>query len=187
MAGEKLNKRMVKSAVLADLFSITTRRIQQLTKDEILTGEKIGGHYQYELSKSIKDYIAYLNEKNAGKENPEIETLETKKLSAECEYKEAKAKMAQYELQELEGKLHQSEDVEFMLEDLASNIKQLLLAVPPRLCKEVTATKDSRKVLKILNDEMNAVLTQLSNYSYDENFFKDRARNRKGWEQLEDE
>lgn len=186
LASGKLNKRMVKSSVLSELFGVTTRRVQQLAQEGVLSVTKDGNENHYELSEAIKEYITYLNERVDGKGNKEVEGLETQKLKAETEYKQAKAKMVNLELKELEGQMHRSEDVEFMLEDMILNIRQLLLSLPGRLAVSVKNAKSPKVIAKIINDEICSVLTQLSDYSYDPNFYKQRVRERKGWEQ-EDE
>lgn len=181
-----MNKKMVKSAVLAELFGITTRRIQQLAKEGILSVTKVANENQYELSQAIKEYINHLNERADGKGNKEIESLETQKLKAETEFKQAKAKMVGMELRELEGQMHRSEDVEFAIEDLVLNVRQLLLAMPGRLAVDVSNSKNSKVASKLISDEVNSILNQLSDYTYNPNFYKQRVRDRKGWEQ-EDE
>ena len=89
--------------------------------------------------------------------------------------------MAQYELKELEGKIHRSEDVESIIEDLAINIRQVLLALPTRVSVEVINSKSRKEATNIIANEVNLVLMQLSNYEYNPQFYKDKARNRKGW------
>ena len=58
---------MVEAAMVAKLFNLTVRRIQQLTQDGVLTTELVDKKRRYDLLLTVQKYIAYLQEKVAKK------------------------------------------------------------------------------------------------------------------------
>ena len=181
MSNSKANEKMVKTKVIAELFDLTPRRIQQLTQEEILTAKKVGNENQYELYQTVKDYLNYIKLQIDEKSTPELIDLEMLKLKAEVDIKQAKAKMAQLDLKELQGQMHRSEDVEFAITDMALNIKSILLALPGRLAVDVLEAKTPAAAQTIIKNSVNNILTELSNYQYDADVYKTRVRERKKW------
>lgn len=181
MAVEKLNKKMVKTSVLAGLFGVSDRRVQQLATDGILSTQKVGTENQYELSTAVKEYILHLQSRIEGKANKENVSLETQKLQAETDFKKAKARMAQLSLKELEGQMHRSEDVEASFTDLVMTIRSLLLSLPGQLAVDVCEAATPNVASGVIKKGIEQVLTELSEYKYDPEKYRERVRNRQGW------
>ncbi len=96
--GEDANLQSTK--VIAKIFGVSTRRVEQLKTDGIIKGQ--GKPTKYDLLPTIQAYIRYLSDKANGREKREtLADLEEAKLRAEVDIKEAKAKAAQMELKEL--------------------------------------------------------------------------------------
>ena len=55
-------KNYVDTKIIATLFGLTARRIQQLTQDGILETEQVGRQRRYDLLDTVRRYIAYLQE-----------------------------------------------------------------------------------------------------------------------------
>ena len=75
--------------IIASLFNVSVRRIQQLTQDGILPTVETAGGRRYDLVPTIQRYVKYLSEKAYGKSHSEAENeLKRQKLEKEIELKE---------------------------------------------------------------------------------------------------
>lgn len=182
-----------RSEEIAKIFNLgTVRRIQQLTQDGIIqtveVKEKGRTVRRYDLIPTVSSYIEHLQEKAHGREQKKTSLAkEEEKLQAEVEIKKAKAKMAQIELEELEGKVHRAEDVESMTTDLCLNIRSALLAMPGKLAVDLATISDAAEISSIIKEEACEILEELSSYQYDPEEYKNRVRERKGFEVLDEE
>jgi len=183
MPDNGLDGKLVGSNTLAGLFEVTTRRIQQLTKEDIITSIKVKGANRYEYEPTIKQYIKYLSDKANNRESKDSEAMKTeaRKSKAEADLKESKASMAALELNELEGKMHCSEDVEAMTTDLVFAIRGMIMALPGRLAIDVANIKTAAEASECIKKECHGILNDLANYKYDPEEYKRRVRDRKGW------
>ena len=69
--------------VIASLFGVSVRRVQQLTQEGIIATTKTIEGNRYELGPTIQRYIKYLSEKAYGKSKSEKEMeLREQKLQA---------------------------------------------------------------------------------------------------------
>mgnify|MGYP000290864136 CR=1 FL=1 len=62
------NTKLVDSKTIAALFDMTPRRVQQLTKEGVITAVKEGNANRYDLLPTIQRYIRYLTAKANGRE-----------------------------------------------------------------------------------------------------------------------
>lgn len=186
MAANDSVKYLVKVEVIANIFQVTVRRVQQLTQEGIIqTQEKVENGRKvrrYDLIPTIMQYIKYLNDKATGKEKKtSMAEKEEQKLQAEIDMKMAKAKIAQLNLDELEGRLHAAEDVEAMTTDLVLNVRSALLSMPGQLAVDVAEVTDPAECSEIINKVVIDILDDLSRYQYDPNEYRRRVRERQGW------
>lgn len=185
MAETKQN--LQETPVIAKLFGITERRVQQLAKDGILP---VAGKrpYKFDLLPTIQAYIRHLNDRLASKDKGEqYSTAEFDKLRAEANIKQSKDKIAEMQLKELEGKMHRSEDVEAMTEDLVFTIRSMILALPGRLAMDVTQAASAAEASAIIRAECNKILNELAGYRYDPEEYQRRVKDRQGFSALSDE
>ena len=181
------NQNLQSTQVIAKIFGVTTRRVEQLKTEGIIKGQ--GKPTKYDLLPTIQAYIKYLSDKAYGREEKKskVET-EEQKLKAEANLKTNKARIAELQVKELEGKMHRSEDVEAMTNDLVYTIRSMLLALPGRLAIDVMQAKTANEASAIIRAECYKVLEELSEYKYDQEEYQRRAREREGWgEPLEDD
>ena len=76
--------------VIASLFGVTVRRVQQLTQEGIISTTKTKEGNRYELAPTIQRYVKYLSDKAYGKSKSEKEAeLREQKLQAEIALKES--------------------------------------------------------------------------------------------------
>ena len=178
-------KNYVESKVIATLFGLTVRRIQQLTQDGVLKTEQVGKQRRYDLLDTVRRYIAYLQEKVNSKGGTKDDTEnESRKIKADADLKATKAEIAEMELQELKGEMHRSEDVEAMTSDLVFTIRSMILALPGRLAIDLATIDKPAEISERIKQEVHAILLELSNYSYDADAYKKRVRDRQGWGEL---
>ena len=171
------------TAVVASLFGVSERRIQQLASDGIIEGKKVSGVYKFDLLPTIKRYIAYLSDKANGR-NTVNKKAEEDKLHAEAALKQAKAEMAEIQLKELQGKMHRSDDVEAIMTDLVYTIRSMIIALPGRLAVDVAEAKTASEASEIIRKECHILLNELSNYKYDPAEYAKRVRDREGWQEI---
>ena len=173
MAEKKGAQNLQGSDVIAKLFDVTPRRIQQLTKEGVIVATKEGNAYKYDLLPTIQRYIKYLSDKANGRDKKDEKT-DQEKARAEVQLKEPK------------GKMHRSEDVEALTSDLVYTIRSMIIALPGRLAVDVAAVSTAPEASELIRAECFAILEELSNYKYDPEEYARRVRDREGWQELND-
>ena len=186
MADAMAGKNLQKVEIIAKLFQVTVRRIQQLTQEGVLQTIEITENNRkvrrYDLMPTIQAYIKYLSDKAYGRDQKEsVSNKEEEKLQAEVEIKKAKAKIAQLELDELEGRMHSAEDVESMTTDLCLAVRSALLFMPGQLAIDVAEVTDAAEISEIIKSTVNDILDELSRYEYNPDEYRRRVRERQGW------
>lgn len=186
MADAKTEKNLQDSKVIAKLFQVTVRRIQQLTQEGILETVEIKRGKctlrRYDVVPTIQAYIKYLGDKAYGREQKEsVADKEEEKLQAEVDMKKAKARIAELELDELEGRMHSADDVEAMTTDLCLAVRSALLSMPGQLAVDVAESTDAAEISEIIKATVNDILDELSRYEYDPDEYRRRVRERQGW------
>lgn len=166
--------------VIAKIFGVSTRRIEQLKAEGVIKGQ--GRPTKYDLLPTIQAYIKYLSDKANGREKRETDAeLETAKLEAESRFKKAKADMAELELKELRGELHRASDVEAITTDHVMYLRSMLMAMPGKLAVDVAAIDSAPEAAERIKQEVYGVLDRLAGYRYDPEEYKRRVRERQGW------
>lgn len=175
--------------IIAKLFDLEERRVQQLAKEGVLPVVS-RRPYQFDLLPTVKAYIKYLRERANGKEAKTADTVkaEADKLRAEADLKQSKAKIADMQLKELEGKMHRSEDVEAVTNDLVYTVRSMIMALPGRLAMDVVQCASANEASALIRSECYKILNELAGYQYDPEVYQRRVRDREGWgESIADE
>ena len=182
-------KNLQGSAIIAKLFGVTDRRVQQLAKEGIIpVAQK--KPYKFDLLPTVQAYIKYLSNKANGKEGKSDDTVQAEydKLRAEADLKKHKADIAEMQLKELEGTMHRSEDVEAMTNDLVYAIRSMIMALPGRLAMDIVQVSTPAEASALIRSECNKILNELAGYKYDSEAYQRRVRDREGWgDMLSDE
>lgn len=177
------NKQNLQSSeIIAELFGVTERRVQQLAKEGIIPAVQ-KRPYKFDLTPTVQTYIKYLSDKANSKEQKCIDTVqaEADKLRAEADLKQSKAKIAEMQLKELEGKMHRSEDVEAMTNDLVYTVRSMIMALPGRLAMDVAQLTNANEASALIRSECYKVLNELSGYKYNPEAYMRRVKDREGW------
>ena len=177
------------SAIIAKLFGVTERRVQQLAAEGIIPAVT-KKPLKFDLLPTVQTYIKYLSLKANSREPKSNDNVqaEADKLRAEADLKQSKAKIAEMQLKELEGTMHRSEDVEAMTTDLVYTIRGMIMALPGRLAMDVVQAGTAAEASALIRNECYKILEELSGYEYDPEAYQRRVRDREGWNvQVDDE
>lgn len=174
------NQNLQGVAVIAKIFGVTTRRIEQLKAEGIIQG--CGKPTKYDLLPTIQAYIRYLSDKANGREKKETTAeLEEQKLRAEVRIKRAKAEQADLALKEVQGKYHRAEDVEAVMTDIVFQLRALLMAMPGKLAVDLAGTHTAPEQADRVKQEIHYILNTLADYRYDPEEYHRRVVERQGW------
>lgn len=181
----EIKKNLQGSAVIAKLFGVTDRRVQQLAKEGVIPAAQTRP-YKFDLLPTVQAYIRHLSAKANGKEQKSADTVqaEADKLRAEADLKQSKARIAELQLKELEGKMHRSEDVESMTNDLVYTIRAMIMALPGRLAMDVTRATNANEAEVLMRSECYKILEELAGYKYDPEVYRRRVMDREGWSDM---
>lgn len=175
-------KNLQGAAVIAKLFGVTDRRVQQLAKEGVIPAVQTRP-YKFDLLPTVQAYIRHLSDKANGREQKSADTVQAgaDKLRAEADLKQSKAKIAELQLKELEGKMHRSEDVEAVTNDLVYTIRSMVMALPGRLAMDVTQVTNANEASALIRSECYKILEELAAYKYDPDVYQRRVMDREGW------
>jgi phage terminase Nu1 subunit (DNA packaging protein) len=147
---------------LAELFGLTEMRIQQLAKSGTVVKS---AHGQYLLWKSIQGYIAFLQERAAGR------SAGTDDIDPESyEHHRARLYAARADAQEvlaarLKGTVHDASAVAAVMNEMIANARSRLLAIPSISASKVADISDPNECLEILTDAIHEALAELASYN----------------------
>ena len=179
---ENPKQNLQSTEIMAKLFELDPRRVQQLAKEGVLPAAS-QRPYKFDLLPTVKAYIRYLRDRANGKEAKTADTVkaEADKLRAEADLKQSKAKIAELQLKELEGKMHRSEDVEAMTNDLVYTARSMIMALPGRLAMDVVQAGSANEASALIRAECYKILNERAGYQYDPEADRRRVRDREGW------
>lgn len=179
---ENPKQNLQSTEIMAKLFELDPRRVQQLAKEGILPAAS-QRPYKFDLLPTVKAYIRYLRDRANGKEAKTADTVkaEADKLRAEADLKQSKAKIAELQLKELEGEMHRSEDVEALTNDLVYTARSMIMALPGRLAMDVVQAGSANEASALIRTECYKILDELAGYQYDPEAYRRRVRDREGW------
>lgn len=173
-------KNLQPSSVIARIFQVSVRRVEQLKAEGVIKGE--GKPTKYDLLPTIMDYIRYLSDKAHGRARKEsIDEKLEKKLDAEIRYKQAKADKSVFERDELKGTLHRAEDIEKLTNELVFSVRSMLLAMPGRVAMDLAALNTAPEVSAYMARHVGALLDDLAQHEYSPEAYAALVREREGW------
>lgn len=127
---------LYKSDVIAQLFGVSVRRVQQLTQDGIINTVKDpnGGGRKYELFSTVQAYTKYLSDKAYGRErSDENSRLKDDKLQVEIALKESQLELHQVKTKIAQGEYISKEDVKLDFQRFFIAFKKFAMAIPNRI------------------------------------------------------
>ena len=151
--------------VIADLFGLSVRRIQQLTQDGVLETVETKSGRRYEMVPTVKKYIKYLSDKAYGKSKTETEKkLKEQKLRAEVALKESQGELHRLRTEIAAGKYISVEEVKLDYSRFFVSLKRFAMSVPSRLAGRLAGFADPVEVRQLENELHNEVQRLLNNF-----------------------
>ena len=151
------------TTAIAQLIGRSTRRVQQLTQDGVLSTEVPpgGGARRYRTARTIQDYMAYQEQKaREDLSGSTLEELTIKKLQAEVELKESQGALHKLKTAIAEGKYLPAEQVSGDLSDFLRRLKQFADRIPARAAGTMSGYLDgaaARAMKKDLQQELDGL------------------------------
>ena len=151
------------TTAIAQLIGRSTRRVQQLTQDGVLTTEVPpgGGARRYRTARTIQDYMAWQEQKIRDElSGSTLEELTIKKLQAEVELKESQGALHKLKTAIAEGKYLPAEQVSGDLSDFLRRLKQFADRIPARVAGTMSGYLDgaaARAMKKDLQQELDGL------------------------------
>ena len=151
------------TTAIAQLIGRSTRRVQQLTQDGVLSTEVPpgGGARRYRTARTIQDYMAYQEQKIRDElSGSTLEELTIKKLQAEVELKESQGALHKLKTAIAEGKYLPAEQVSGDLSDFLRRLKQFADRIPARAAGTMSGYLDgaaARAMKKDLQKELDGL------------------------------
>ena len=147
--------------IIAQLFGVTVRRIQQLTQEGVLpTTETVDGR-RYDLVPTIQQYVKYLSDKAYGKNRSEKEMeLWEQKMKAEIALKESQSELHRLKTDIAAGRYISVEEATMDYSRFFVAFKKFALSLPGRLITRISGLVDPTEARHI-EKELQADVTQL--------------------------
>ena len=160
---------LYRTEVIAQLFGVSVRIVQQLTQEGIIQTTKTldeNGHTvrRYDLVPTIQNYIKHLSEKaygKSGRTDKEIE-LREQKMKADVALKESQGELHRLKTEIAAGKYISIEEVKMDYSKFFVVFKKFATSLPARLISMISGSMDpaeARRVEKELAGEVNRLMT----------------------------
>ena len=150
-----------KVEVIANLFGVSVRRIQQLTQDGVISTVQTSQGRRYELAPTIQRYIKYLSDKAYGKSKSETELkLKENKLRAEVALKESQGELHRLRTEIAAGNYISVEEVKMDYSRFFISFKKFAMSIPSKLAGRLTGFVDPVEVRQ-LEKELQSEVTKL--------------------------
>ena len=149
--------------VIAQLFNLSVRRIQQLTQDGVIDTVKVQGRGRcYELVPTIQKYVQYLSDKAYGKDRSEKELeLREQKMQAEIALKESQGELHRLRTEITAGKYISVEEVVLDYQKFFVTFKNFAMALPARVADQIGGSVEpleARRIEKEIQQEIKRLL-----------------------------
>lgn len=160
--GEIRGGSLYRVEIIAQLFGVTVRRIQQLTQEGVLPTTETPEGRRYDLVPTIQKYVKYLSDKAYGKNRSEKELeLREQKMKAEIALKESQGELHRLKTDIAAGKYISIEEVTLDYTRFFVTFKKFAMSLPSRLAGIVNGYVDpleARHIEKDLQDEILKLL-----------------------------
>lgn len=150
--------------VIAALFNLSVRRIQQLTQEGVLPTVETKSGRRYELVPTIRRYVEYLSNKAYGKNKSEAEAeLKQQKLKAEIDLKELQSEHRKIQNDIATGKYIGIDEVQSDYRQFFIVFKKFALGIPSKLSVRLNGLVDDPSAIRSVEAELNRDILALLN------------------------
>lgn len=140
--------------IIAKLFGLTTRRVQQLSAEHVIPKAERG---RYELVPAVQGYIKYLKDRAIGGDIGAGDESEHKRRLLK-----ARADIAEMEAERLAGDLVPTEEVERVWTDIMGRVKTRMQAVAPKASPLTSVDNTTQGNHEIIETFINEGLAELA-------------------------
>ena len=148
--------------IIAQLFGVSVRRIQQLTQEGVLPTTETPEGRRYDLVPTIQSYVQYLSDKAYGKNRSEKELeLREKKMNAEIALKESQGELHRLKTEIAAGKYISLEEVTLDYTRFFVTFKRFAMSLPSRITGIIGSyvePLEARHIEKDLTGEIQKLL-----------------------------
>ena len=148
--------------IIAQLFGVSVRRIQQLTQEGIISTTETPEGRRYDLVPTVQNYVQYLSDKAYGKNRSEKETeLREQKMKAEIALKESQGELHRLKTDIAAGKYISIEEVTLDYTRFFVIFKKFAMSLPSRLTGIISGyvePLEARHIEKELTGEVQKLL-----------------------------
>lgn len=157
-SGQITGSELCKTQVIARLFGVSVRRIQQLTQDGVLPTTQKG---KYDLVPTVQNYLQSISDKAQSKARAASESaLRKQKLEADIALKKIMSEYNQLKSDIMAGKYITVEEASQDYAQFFVAFKKFALALPGRIVSRVSGAIDPTTARR-LEKEMQEDVTQL--------------------------
>ncbi len=148
--------------VIANLFGLTGRRIDQLVEDGVIDRVHTSQGVRFEIGKTVHKYVKYLSDKAYGRERSETEAkLKEQKLRADVALKESQGELHRLRTEIAAGNYISVEEVQLEYQHFFVIFRKFALSLPSKLAGRLSGFVDPVEVRRIesdLKDDVNRLL-----------------------------
>lgn len=136
--------------VIAKLFGISVRRVQQLTQSGIICTVKVSRSNRYDLEDTVKRYTKYLSDKAYGRTKTETEEgLKEQKLVAEIALKESQGELHRLRTAIMAGEYISIEEVKMDYGRFFLSFKKFALSLPSKIAGRLTGSVEPVEIRRL--------------------------------------
>lgn len=180
-----------RTEVIASLFGVSVRRVQQLTQEGIIASTEVKvdkrNVRRYDLTDTLQKYFRYLSDKANGKSvsNERESELKNLKLEAEIALKESQGELHEIKTKIAAGKYISKEEAQMDYSRFFVVFKRFALSIPSRMSgKAATYIADPMAVRKLEQELHEEIIDMLRSFvvagkSPSENDLKKRRSRKK--------
>lgn len=153
---------LYRTEVVAKMFGVSVRRIQQLVQEGIIHTTETGGTRAFDLTEVTKEYVQYLYDKATGREvTADLNQLKEQKLRAEIALKESQGELHEMRNEIARGNYLEREVVKLDYGRFFLAFKKFALSIPSRVAGNLSGRLEPlevRAVEKDLQEEITKLL-----------------------------
>lgn len=162
---ESNNKGYYETKVIAQLFGVSVRRIQQLTQDGVIDTVRTSDGRRYELAPTIQKYVKYLSDKAYGKSKSETEVqLKEQKLRAEIALKESQGELHKLRTDIAAGRYISIEEIKMDYSRFFITFKNFAMSIPNKLSGRLMGFIEPVEVRRLEKELQKEVIKLLSDF-----------------------
>lgn len=155
----------VSKDTIAQLFGISSRRVEQLVSDGIIERIKVKNEVKFETIPTIQKYLKYLADKAHGRESKSREAeLKEKKMNAEIALKESQGELHRLRTEIAQGNYIAIEEVKADYSRFFVVFKNFALSIPSKLSGRLSGAVDPVEVRSIENDLQKEIKKLLNEF-----------------------